>query len=246
MFHSMTNPMDQDPKHIDLFFPETNNNLKDSGWDAVLRWGYLKPFFAQKRRMPRHDFIDLRQDLRRIFNRLQCLPVAAMPKGCYKGSIWMEGKKGFQIWVNPDYYRLRKTVVVKGGGRSRRKKGLKSIPQQARDFANLRGLDKEVPHGSRQRFKAKILKDLDHSDGDDEDDAYEDTSKLKLPSKRALTVHNAPTGGSKVVQRDHMSGAMKNKRVPPKKQNTKMQLARRLLDNDSSDVVSIDSNSSDS
>ena len=169
-----------------------------------------------------------------------------MPKGRYMGSIWMEGKKGFQIWVNPDYYCLRKTVVVKGGGRSRKKKGLKSIPQQATDFANLRGLDKEVPHGSRQRFKAKILKDLDHSDGDAEDDGYEDTSKLKLPSKKALTVHKAPTGGSKVVQRDRRSGAMKNKRVPPKKQNTKMQLARRLLANDSSDVVSIDSNSSNS
>ena len=128
-FHSMTNLMDQDPKHIDLFFPETNNNLKDLGWDAVLRWGYLKSFFAQKRRMPRDDFIDLRQDLRRIFNRLQCLPVAAIPKGNYNGSIWMEGKKGFQIWVNPDYYCLRKTIVVKGSGRSRKKKGLKSIPQ---------------------------------------------------------------------------------------------------------------------
>ena len=95
-------PRDQDPKHIDSFFPETNNNLKDSGWDAVLRWGYLKSFFVQKRRMPRVDFIDLRWDLRRIFNRLQCLPVAGMPKGRYKGSIWMEGKKRFQIWVNPD------------------------------------------------------------------------------------------------------------------------------------------------
>ena len=104
----------------------------------------------------------------------------------------MEGKKGFQIWVNPDYYHLKKAVVIKGSGRSRRKKGLKSIPQQARDWANLRGLDKEVPHGSRQRFKAKTLKDLDHSDGDDEDNTYEDTSKLKLPSKRALTVHKAP------------------------------------------------------
>ena len=143
-------PMDQDPKHIDSFFPETNNNLKDSGWDAVLRWGYLKSFFAQKRRMPRDDFIDLRWDLRRIFNRLQCLPVAGMPKWCYKGSMWMEGKKGFQIWVNPDYYHLRKTVVVKGSGRSRKKKALKSIPQQARDFANFRGLDKQGPHCSRQ------------------------------------------------------------------------------------------------
>ena len=43
--------------------------------------------------MPRDDFIDLRWDLSRIFNRLQCLPVAGMPKGRYKGSIWMEGKK---------------------------------------------------------------------------------------------------------------------------------------------------------
>ena len=87
-------PRDQDPKHLNLFFPESDDTLKDPGWDAVLRWGYLKSFFAQKRRMPRDDFIDLRQDLGRIFNRLQCLPVAGVPKGCYKGSIWMEGKKG--------------------------------------------------------------------------------------------------------------------------------------------------------
>ena len=119
---------------------------------------------------------------------------------------------------------------------------LKRIPQQARNFANFRGLDKEVPLGSRQKLKAKILKDLDSSDGDDEDDAYEDTSYL--PSKGALTVHKTPTGVRKVVPRDHRSGVMKNNRLPSKKQNTKMQLARRLLDNDSSNVVSIDSNSS--
>ena len=59
-------PRDQNPKHLNLFFPESDDTLKDSGWDAVLRWGYLKSFFAQKRRMPRDDFIDLRQDLGRI------------------------------------------------------------------------------------------------------------------------------------------------------------------------------------
>ena len=82
-----------------------------------MRWGYLKSFFAQKRRMPRDDFIDLRQDLGRIFNILQCLPVAGVPKGCYKGSIWMEGEKGFQIWVNPNHYCLKKTLVVRGSSR---------------------------------------------------------------------------------------------------------------------------------
>ena len=86
-------PRDQDPKHLNLFFPESDDTLKDSGWDAVLRWGYLKSLFAQKRRMPRNDFIDLRQDLGRIFNRLQCLPVAGVRNGCYKGSIWIEGEK---------------------------------------------------------------------------------------------------------------------------------------------------------
>ena len=47
--------------------------------------------------MPRDDISDLRQDLGRIFNRLQCLPVAGVPKRLYKGSIWIEEKKGFQI-----------------------------------------------------------------------------------------------------------------------------------------------------
>ena len=89
-------PRDQDPKYLSLFFPESDDTLKDSGWDAVLRWRYLKSFFAQKRRMPRDDFIDLRQDPGRIFNRLQCLPVAGVSKGRYKGSIWVEGKKDFR------------------------------------------------------------------------------------------------------------------------------------------------------
>ena len=61
---------DQDPKHLDSFFPGSNDSLKDSGWNAVLRWGYLKSFFPQKRRMSRHDFIDLKWDLVRILNRL--------------------------------------------------------------------------------------------------------------------------------------------------------------------------------
>ena len=101
---------DQDPKHLDSFFPETNDSLKDSGWDADLRWGYLKSFFPQKRRMSSHDFIDLKWDLLRILNRLQCLPMAGVTKGYYKGSIWMKGKKGFQISVNPNHYHLKKTL----------------------------------------------------------------------------------------------------------------------------------------
>ena len=95
--------------------------------------------------------------------------------------------------------------------------------------------------------------DLDHSDSNGEDN--EDSSKLLLskkvrknadsqrnsdeeeylPSKRPLTVEKVPTVVRKVVQRDRRSGGMENKRVPPKKQNTKMQLARRLLDDCSSD-----------
>ena len=129
---------DQDPKYLDSFFPESNNSLKDSSWDAVLRWGYLKSFIPQKRRMSRDDFIDLRWDLGRIFNRLQCLPMAGVPKGYYKCSIWMKGRE-FQIWVNPNHYYLKKTLVLKGSRRSRMKKGLKSIPQQAKDFADIRG-----------------------------------------------------------------------------------------------------------
>ena len=140
--------------------------------------------------------------------------------------------------------------MVKGSGRSRKKKGLKSIPQQARDFANFRGLDKQVPHASRQWGLAM---DLDHSDSNGEDD--EDGSKLLLskkvrknadsqsnsdeeeylPSKRPLTMKKVPTGVRKVVQRDCRSSGIKNKRVPPKKQNTKMQLGRKLLDDCSGD-----------
>ena len=120
-------PRDQDPKHLSLFFLESDDTLKNSGWDAVLMWGYLKSFFAQKRRMPRDEFSDLRLNLGRIFNRLQCLPVAGVPKGHYKGSIWIEGKKGFQICVNPNHYCLKKTLVAKGSSRSKKMKSLKSI-----------------------------------------------------------------------------------------------------------------------
>ena len=218
-------PRDQDPKHLNLFFPESDDTLKDSGWDAVLRWGYLKSFFAQKRRMPRDDFIDLKQDLGRIFNRLQCLPVAGVPKGCYKGSIWVEGKKEFQIRVNPNHYCLKKTLVVKVSGRSRKKKGLKSIPQQAKDFADIRGSDREVSHGSKGMLKAKTNKylhmDFDHFDSDDGNClSHEDTLKKAressgsktdsdieeyLPPKKTLTVKKAPADVKKVVQRDRMS-----------------------------------------
>ena len=163
---------DQDPKYLSLFFPDSDDTLKDFGWNTVLMWGYLKSFFVQKRRMPRDDFSDLRQDLGRIFNRLQCLPVAGVPKGHLKGSIWIEEKKGFQIWVNPNHYCLKKTLVVKGSSRSRKKKGLKSIPQQAKYFADIRGSDKEVPLGSKGMLNTKTFKDLhrdfDHSDSDDD------------------------------------------------------------------------------
>ena len=150
-------PRDQDPKHLSLFFLESDDTLKDSGWDAVLIWGHLKSFFAQKRRVPRDEFSDLWQDLGRIFNRLQCLPVAGVPKGCYKGSIWIEGEKGFQIWANSNHYCLKKTLVVKGSSRSRKKKGFKSIPQQAKAFADIRGSEKEVPLGSKAKTSTWTL-----------------------------------------------------------------------------------------
>ena len=185
--------------------------------------------------------------------------MAGVPKGCYKGSIWIEGGKGFQIWVNPNHYHLKKTLMVKGSSRSRKKKGLKSIPQQAKDFANIRGSDKKVPPGSKGMLKAKTFKDLhmdfDHSDSDgDNHHSHKDTLKKAregagsetdsdikeyLPSRRTPTVNKASTAVKKVIQRDHRSG-MKNKRVPPKKQDIKKQEARKLLDNDSSDKDSSD------
>ena len=84
---------DQDPKHIDSFFPESNDSLKDSGWDAVLRWGYLKSFFPQKGRMSRHDFIDLRWDLGRILNRLTTSPNGWSDQRILQGFHLDEGKK---------------------------------------------------------------------------------------------------------------------------------------------------------
>ena len=186
-------PRDQDPKHLSLFFLESDDTLKNSGWDAVLIWGYLKSFFAQKRRMPRDEFSDLRLDLGRIFNRLQCLPVAGVPKGHYKGSIWIEGKKGFQICVNPNHYCLKTTLVAKGSSRSRKMKSLKSISQQAKDFADIRGSDKEVPLGSKGMLKAKTFKDIhmdfDHSDSDDDNHhSHEDTLKKVLAVRLIVQV----------------------------------------------------------
>lgn len=152
-------PKDKDPQHVDLFFPQSSQGLKDSGWDAALRWGYLKTFFAVKRTSPEDDFIELRRDLRRILTRLQCLPVASTSKAGSKGTIWMEGKKGFQIWVNPHYYRLKRLAVKKGGTtRLRKKKGLKSLAEQAKDFSTRRG---ERPG------TAKVRAIVDVSDGDD-------------------------------------------------------------------------------
>ena len=57
--------------------------------------------------------------------------------------------------MNPNHYCLKKTLVVKGSSRSRKKKGLKSIPQQAKDFADIRGSDEEVSLGSKGMLKAK-------------------------------------------------------------------------------------------
>jgi hypothetical protein len=84
---------DQDHKHLDSFFPQSNDSLKDSGWDAVLRWGYLKSFFPQKRRMSRHDFIDLRWDLGRILNRLTTSPNGWSDQRILQGFHLDEGKK---------------------------------------------------------------------------------------------------------------------------------------------------------
>ena len=91
---------------------------------------------------------------------------------------------------------------------------------------------------------------LDDCSSDDEDtskllnkkirknaDSQTSSDKEKqLPSTRPLTAYKGPTGVRKVAKRDRRSGGMKNKRVPPKKQDAKMQLARKLLDSDSSDV----------
>ena len=35
-------PRDQDPKYLSLFFLKSDDTLKDSGWNTVLMWGYLK------------------------------------------------------------------------------------------------------------------------------------------------------------------------------------------------------------
>ena len=162
--------------------------------------------------------------------------------------------------MNPNHYYLKKTLVAKGSSRSRKKKGLKSIPQQAKDFADIRGSDKKVPLGSKGMLKAKSFKDFhmdfDHSDSDDDNHhSHEDTLKKArdsagsetdsdikeyLPSKRTLTVNKAPTAVKKVILRDCRSGKIKNKRVPPKKQDIKKQEARKLLDNDSCDNDSCD------
>ena len=59
--------------------------------------------------------------------------------------------------MNPNHYCLKKTLVVKGSSRSRKKKGLKSIPQQAKAFADIRGSEKEVPLGSKAKTSTWTL-----------------------------------------------------------------------------------------
>ena len=67
-----------------------------------------------------------------------------------------------------------------------------------------------------------------------------------LPSTRPLMVYKVPTDVRKVVLRDHTSGEMKNKRnKTTQKAKANLQLARKLLENDGSDVVGIDGDSSD-
>ena len=162
-------PRDKDPKHTDVFFPASDAGLQNSGWEAVLRQGYLKRYFEIKSTKSRKDFVQLRQELRKILRRLQCLPAAAPPKGRLKGTIWIEGKRGFQIWVNPTYYRLKKLAVVKGGGeRVRKRKGLKGVSQQVKDFENLRRVQGQELDDA--------LADLEGNEGaDDEADTGADT-----------------------------------------------------------------------
>ena len=61
-----------------------------------------------------------------------------------------------------------------------------------------------------------------------------------MPPKRTLTAKKAPADVKKVVQRDRMSVKMKNKRVPPSKQDIRKLEARKHLDDDSSDSDSSD------
>ena len=82
--------------------------------------------------------------------------------------------------------------------------------------------------------------DFDHSDSDDGNrHSHEDTLKKAregsktdsdieeyLPPKRTLTAKKAPVDVKKVVQRDHMSVKMKNKRVPPSRQDIRKLEAR--------------------
>ena len=136
--------------------------------------------------------------------------------------------------------------------------GVRKVVQRDRRSGGME--NKRVPP-KKQNTKMQLARRLlDDCSSDDED--YEGTFELLLskknagsqtnsvkeeylPSTRPLTMYKVPTDVRKVVQRDHRSGGMKNKRVPPKKQKANLQLARKLLDNDSSDVVSVDGNSSD-
>ena len=133
--------------------------------------------------------------------------MAGVTKGYYKGSIWMKDKKGFQISVNPNHYHLKKTLVLKGSRRSRMKKGLKNIPQQAKDFANIRGSDKEVPSKistwtliilSVMIMMVPMKNTLRKAGMDAGRETNSDIEKY-FPSKRTLSVDKASTALKKVI-----------------------------------------------
>ena len=175
--------------------------------------------------------------------------MAGVTEGYYKGSIWMKDKKGFQISVNPNHYHLmKKTLVLKGSRRPRMKKGLKSIPQQAKDFANIRGSDKEVPSKistwtliilSVMIMMVPMKNTLRKAGMDAGRETNSDTEKY-FPSKRTLSVDKASTALKKVIQSEYRSRKMKNKRVISNKQDIKKQEAINLLDNDIGDKDSSD------
>lgn len=234
-------PRDRDPNHVDIFFPETSEGLKDSGWHAALQWGYLNTFFAFKKALDPTDFEALRVHLGSILRRLQCLPVAVLPRSQNKGALWKQGKMGFQIWVNPAYYRLKRLAVVKGSVRPRMKKGLKSLAEQAKDFRG-RGEEERNKHLDGARMPQVVFP----GDGGKNKVARKEVGKVKKPQ-----MHDQTAEPRKEVQaftmeeflpdedgyepsveeicqaftkakkkHDRRSGKSKNKRVPPPPRKT--------------------------
>ena len=226
-------PRDEDPNHVDIFFPETSEGLKNSGWHAALQWGYLKTFFAFKKLAP-YDFEALRGHLGSILRRLQCVPVAVPPCGRNKGALWKQGKIGFQILVNPAYYRLKRVSVVKGTTRERMVKALKSTAEQIKDFAK-RGEEERSKHLNKAQrqmaFPDSGRKKTLAGKGRLKDDQLEEPSKRKEflmptlsnthvePNNDRTDSDNIPVAQQPsykaVTKVDYRSGKAKNKRVPP-------------------------------